>query len=118
MSTSIRSDAVRRCRDAFEANKIPWDAKLERLPVAKLIETAVYWEKRHEDRHIPVVSQKVPQTIGQMRDLLSKMSGFPRNRGSGGLTPRQQRHRHRKGILIGGGRLNCESACGDGGMIS
>lgn len=114
MSTSIRSDAVRRCRDAFEANGIPWDETLASLPVAKLQETADYWEDRFATKGVPAVSTRHYFPTGQIRDLLSNMASFPRTRGTGGITDRQ-RIRVRRRIH---GHKNVESPCGDGGMIS
>lgn len=46
---SALAEARGRARAAFKLNGIPWSEELNRLSVPVLLDTAEYWEQRHED---------------------------------------------------------------------
>lgn len=83
MSTSIKDDALRRCRDAYQMNRIPWDDALAYLPTEKLIETADYWERKHAESALHGGHE-----LRTLRSLLSGLSGLNHGTGGGYLTPR------------------------------
>jgi hypothetical protein len=122
-TTTIRFDAVQRCRNAYRMNNIPWDDALAGMSDRKLIETARYWEGRADQvKAEQLLTSTAPdEPVRDIADGLSKMAGFPKNPCSTGGLTRRQRPRH--GVRVdpkgtGGVCKLLNGMCGDGGMLS
>lgn len=67
------TDATFRLNQAYTANNIPWDPKLENLTDKKANETAEYWEERAN------VDAWQPPTIQDCRELIGSIQPVPPN---------------------------------------